>query len=125
MPVERKYGLRDLTAVLQRFSRRVTLEYVVIRGVNDGEADARALAAFAKPLGAMVNLLPLHPGGAPDLVPAGPHDMRRFAERVREAHVNVTVRRSRGTDISAACGQLRTEVAVGSGVQAEHHRHVQ
>lgn len=58
MPVERKYALPQVLEVLRRFPRRVTFEYVMIRGVNDAEGDATALAALARPLGAFVNLLP-------------------------------------------------------------------
>nr|NIP97308.1 23S rRNA (adenine(2503)-C(2))-methyltransferase RlmN [Akkermansiaceae bacterium] len=67
MPVERKYPLPALLDALRSFERRVTFEYTMIAGVNDREEDARDLAAIARPLGALVNLLPLHPGGAPDL----------------------------------------------------------
>jgi 23S rRNA (adenine2503-C2)-methyltransferase len=109
MPVEKKYSLAQLTAALRAFSRRTTLEYVLIRGANDSTEDAEALARLAAPLGALVNLLPLHPGGAPDLRAVPPAAAQRFAERVRAAGAKVTLRRSRGLDISAACGQLRAE----------------
>ena len=57
----------------------------------------------------MVNLLPLHPGGAPGLEPTAPGRIRAFAERLRHQGIEAVVRRSRGLDISAACGQLRVE----------------
>ncbi len=116
MPVERKYPLPAVLEVLARFPRRVTFEYVMIRGVNDGEADARELARLAASVGALVNLLPLHPGGAPDLEPTPAAAVRRFAAALRGQGVKATVRRSRGLDISAACGQLRTEVDQRRGV---------
>jgi 23S rRNA (adenine2503-C2)-methyltransferase len=109
MPVERKYPVDQLTAALSAFARRITLEYVLIQGANDSVRDAEALAEMAKPLGAFVNILPLHPGGADSLTPATPAETKRFAGRLRESGVNVTIRRSRGLDISAACGQLRAE----------------
>jgi 23S rRNA (adenine2503-C2)-methyltransferase len=121
MPVEQKYGLEDVLAVLRRFQRRVTFEYVMIRGVNDREGDAAELAGHARAVGALVNLLPLHPGGAPGLEPTAPRDIERFAELLRDQGINVTVRRSRGLDISAACGQLRTEVDQGHGVVPQEH----
>lgn len=111
MPIERKYPLEALLAELGRFRKRITFEYVMIRGRNDGEADAVALAEIARRFGAMVNLLPLHPGGGSDLVPAGPQTIEWFARRLRELGANATIRRSRGLDISAACGQLRVEAA--------------
>ncbi len=107
MPVERKYPLADVAAALRAFPRRVTIEYVMIAGWNDRPADIRELAAVARGLGAHVNLLPLHPGGAPGLTPTAADDITRFAVALQREGVKVTVRRSRGLDIDAACGQLR------------------
>src|SRR5229473_897988 len=70
MPIEKKYTLPAVMAALARFRRRVTLEYVLIEGKNDALEQADQLAQLARPLGALVNLLPLHPGGAPDLSPS-------------------------------------------------------
>src|SRR2546426_11574390 len=67
MPIEKKYALPDVIQALTQFRRRVTLEYVLIGGKNDSLGQADELAKLARPLGALVNLLPLHPGGAPDL----------------------------------------------------------
>jgi 23S rRNA (adenine2503-C2)-methyltransferase len=78
--------------------------------VNDSDADADRLAALARRLGALVNILPLHPGGAPDLTPTTAARIRTFADRLRNQGVEAAVRRSRGLDINAACGQLRVEV---------------
>ena len=114
MPVERKYPLNQLIPALETFARRVTFEYVMIKGVNDSIRDAEALAELAMPLGAFVNILSLHPGGAPGMAPSPPADMKNFARRLRELGVRATVRRSRGMDISAACGQLRVERDLGS-----------
>ncbi len=125
MPVERKYPLPDLIAALRQFRRRVTLEYVLIAGKNDAPEDAEALAVLAQPLGALVNLLPLHPGGAPDLTPVSPAGMKSFAALLRQRGVGVSVRRSRGLDISAACGQLRVESERPGQVGADQHAGVQ
>jgi 23S rRNA (adenine2503-C2)-methyltransferase len=111
MPVERKYPLAQLIPALRQFKKRITLEYVMIQEANDQPSDARALAAIAVDLGAMINLLPLHPGGAPGLVPTAPAEIDGFARRLKSLGAHVTVRRSRGLDISAACGQLRIETA--------------
>src|SRR5437764_443540 len=64
MPIEKKYRLADVVAALGQFRRRVTLEYVLIGGTSEPLEHADRLAQLARPLGALVNLLPLHPGGA-------------------------------------------------------------
>jgi 23S rRNA (adenine2503-C2)-methyltransferase len=113
MPVERKYAIPDVADALRAFRRRLTLEYVMIRNRNDASDDAQALARIARDLRAHVNLLPLHPGGAPDLVPTPSARIAEFADLLRREGVNVTVRRSRGLDIAAACGQLRVAAETG------------
>jgi 23S rRNA (adenine2503-C2)-methyltransferase len=110
MPVERKYPIPDVIEALRAFRRRVTFEYVMIDGWNDRPEDARELARLARPLGALVNLLPLHPGGAPDLEPTSRARIEAFAAEIRAAGGHATVRRSRGLDIAAACGQLRVAI---------------
>jgi 23S rRNA (adenine2503-C2)-methyltransferase len=106
MPIEKKYDLEAVLEAARAFARRITFEYVLIAGVNDRDSDADALARLARRLGAMVNLLPLHPGGAPGLTPTPPSRIRAFAELLREQGIEAVVRRSRGLDIDAACGQL-------------------
>lgn len=125
MPIEKKYKLPDVVAALRQFRRRVTLEYVLIGGRNDALNMADELAQVAKPLGALVNLLPLHPGGAPDLEPSPRAQMLAFERRLRSHGVAAVLRRSRGLDISAACGQLRVELEARRKVPAEEHAGVQ
>ena len=108
MPIEKKYDLSAVLKAAEAFRKRVTFEYVLIAGANDTDRDADALAKLARKLGALVNLLPLHPGGAPDLTPTAPGRIRAFRDRLANQGVEATVRRSRGLDIAAACGQLRT-----------------
>ena len=110
MPVQKKYELDDVLKAAEQFEKRITFEYVLIGGKNDSDADADALAKLARKMHAHVNLLPLHPGGAPDLTPTTPARIRAFADRVSNQGVEATVRRSRGLDIAAACGQLKVEV---------------
>ena len=126
MPIERKYSLPEVMAALSQFRRRVTLEYVLIAGKNDGLEQADRLAELARPLGALVNLLPLHPGGAPDLTPSSRAQMLAFERRLKGHGVEAVLRRSRGLDISAACGQLRVELeARRHKVGAEQHARVE
>lgn len=125
MPIEKKYGLADVVATLGQFRRRVTLEYVLIGGRNDALEHADRLAQLARPLGALVNLLPLHPGGAPDLAPSPRAQMLAFERRLKRHGVEAVLRRSRGLDISAACGQLRVELEARRKVRAEEHARVE
>ena len=125
MPIEKKYTLPDVMEALKQFRRRVTLEYVLIGGTNDSLENADQLATLAQPLGALVNLLPLHPGGAPDLTPSGRPRMIAFERRLKERGVEAVLRRSRGLDISAACGQLRVEVLSRRKVGAQEHAGVE
>jgi 23S rRNA (adenine2503-C2)-methyltransferase len=125
MPIEKRYRLPQIVDALQAFKRRVTLEYVLIDGVNDRDEDLVALARIAKQTGALVNLLPLHPGGSEALVPAPPRRLAGFAASLRRRGVEAVARRSRGLDIAAACGQLRVARAdPGGEVASEPHADV-
>jgi 23S rRNA (adenine2503-C2)-methyltransferase len=110
MPIEKKYDLDAVLDAARAFRKRITFEYVLIEGKNDSDRDADQLAKLAHRLGALVNLLPLHPGGAPGLTPTSGNRIRAFADRLKNQGVEAVVRRSRGLDINAACGQLRVEV---------------
>jgi 23S rRNA (adenine2503-C2)-methyltransferase len=118
MPIEKKYGLESVLKAAEAFRKRITFEYVMVGGVNDSDADASQLAKLARRAGALVNILPLHPGGAPDLTPTTIARIRAFSERLRDQGVEAVVRRSRGLDINAACGQLRVEVERKRGTKA-------
>ena len=110
MPIEKKYDLASVLAATTAFRKRITFEYVMIEGFNDSDADATQLAKLARRAGALVNILPLHPGGAPELTPTAVARIRTFSDRLRNYGVEAVVRRSRGLDINAACGQLIVEV---------------
>jgi len=125
MPINTKYPLADVIAAAGQFDRRVTFEYVMLGGVNDGPREASELAALARECRAFVNLIPLHPGGAGNFTPTTADDIRRFAGWLRREGVEVAVRKSRGMDIAAACGQLRAErLRRRPPRDAEHHRDV-
>lgn len=118
MPIEKKYPLSEVLEAARGFRKRITFEYVLMAGRNDADADADRLAMLAAKLGALVNLLPLHPGGAPDLVPTSGNRIRAFADRLRTQGIEAVVRRSRGLDIAAACGQLHVHAETRRRVAA-------
>lgn len=109
MPINTKYPLAAVIEAAKVFDRRVTFEYVMLGGVNDAEEHAIQLARLARECRAFVNLIPLHPGGARGFSPTAPKQIRSFARELRAHGVEVAVRKSRGVDIAAACGQLRVE----------------
>jgi 23S rRNA (adenine2503-C2)-methyltransferase len=123
VPLNRRYPIAEVLDAAAEFAgakgRRVTFEYACIEGVNDSPAQAEALGrllgAFPGVGGAHVNLIPLNPtDGFGGHAPAPP-SLRAFADRLRAHGVTATVRRNRGTDIAAACGQLRSRVAMPRG----------
>jgi 23S rRNA (adenine2503-C2)-methyltransferase len=109
MPINIKYPLADVIAAAMVFDRRVTFEYVMLGGVNDRPEHAAALAGLASECRAFVNLIPLHPGGTGGFTPTAANQIARFARDIRKRGVEVAIRKSRGMDIAAACGQLRVE----------------
>ena len=109
MPINTKYPLADVIEAAKVFDRRVTFEYVMLGGVNDQIEHALQLARLAKECRAFVNLIPLHPGGSMGFSPTPVERITAFARELRREGVEVAVRRSRGLDIAAACGQLRVE----------------
>jgi 23S rRNA (adenine2503-C2)-methyltransferase len=126
MPINTKYPLASVIDAGKVFDRRVTFEYVMLGGINDQGEHAVELGALARECRAFVNLIPLHPGGAGDFTPSSPEQIHWFARRLRASGVEVAVRKSRGMDIAAACGQLRVErQRRRSPVGAEDDGHVQ
>lgn len=110
VPINRRYPLAVLAEACQEYldakGRRLSLEWALIDGVNDRDSDIEELAAFARPLGAHVNLIPLNPTPGYAVLGTPPERVAGFRDQLVAAHVNATVRRNRGTDIDAACGQL-------------------
>jgi 23S rRNA (adenine2503-C2)-methyltransferase len=125
MPVNTKYSLTEVIDAARVFDRRVTFEYVMLHGVNDSPENARELAELARECRAFVNLIPLHPGGSMGFTPTPRSTIASFAQILRSRGVETATRRSRGLDIAAACGQLRTErLGRRLPVQAEQHADV-
>lgn len=110
MPSERAWHLHDIFKTLARYDwrhqRRLSVEYIVWRGVNDSLRHADALAHLVKPCDARVNLIRFHEIGGIDLKPASRETMERFRDRLNALDVTATIRASRGEDIMAACGML-------------------
>jgi 23S rRNA (adenine2503-C2)-methyltransferase len=114
VPINRKYPIAELMAACRAYpglsnARRITFEYVMLKGVNDSLADARALIKLLAGIPAKINLIPFNPW------PGAPHEgsdweqIERFAEVVNRAGYASPVRTPRGRDIMAACGQLKSE----------------
>ncbi len=111
VPINRRYPLDVLADACARYvdatHRRLSFEWALIDGVNDLDRHARELADYARPLRAHVNLIPLNPTPGYPVRGTPPGRVREFADRLGALGINATIRRTRGTDIDAACGQLR------------------
>ncbi len=109
MPINRKFPLESLLQALRDYSRhsrnRVTFEYVLIADQNDSPKDARRLRQLLKGIHCKINLIPYNPTG-PGFQPPSEERLEAFIQELLDFPAPVTVRRSRGTDIDAACGQL-------------------
>ena len=119
MPVNDAYPVAQLIAACRRYQqttgRRVSFEYSMVRGVNDSPATAKELAALIRGMGAHVNLIPINPVDGSPYSATDAENVKRFQTLLTDLGVNATVRRRLGSDISAACGQLRREEAAREG----------
>lgn len=114
VPINRKYDLQTLFEAIRAYpglnnSRRVTFEYVMLKGVNDSLAEARDLVKLLKGLPAKINLIPFNPWPGSPYECSDPETIEAFASIVNRAGYASPVRTPRGRDIFAACGQLRSE----------------
>jgi 23S rRNA (adenine2503-C2)-methyltransferase len=113
VPVNRKYPIAEIIEACRRFPLvrrgRITFEYVLLAGVNDSPDDARRLAALVRDLHVKVNLIPLNPAAGIPFERPSDERVDAFAGALAERGVTVMVRKSRGRDIRAACGQLAVE----------------
>jgi 23S rRNA (adenine2503-C2)-methyltransferase len=122
VPINRRYPLSMLmdacAGYLQAKGRRLSFEWALIDGVNDRDRDADLLVARARslPLAAHVNLIPLNPTPGYAVLGSPMRRVRAFRDRLRAGGVNATIRQTRGTEIDAACGQLRAAHAASEPV---------
>lgn len=111
VPINRKYPIRELLEACKRYvgregRRKVTFEYVMLDGVNDSPAHARALIRLLSHVPSKVNLIPFNPFPGSGYRCSSPDTIRRFSEMLHAAGLISTTRKTRGDDIDAACGQL-------------------
>ena len=116
VPVNRKYPICELMAACRRYLERaprdfITFEYVMLDGVNDGDAHARALLGIAAQVRCKFNLIPFNPFPGSAFRRSSPQRVRAFAAQLQRGGLTVTTRKTRGDGIDAACGQLAGDVA--------------
>jgi 23S rRNA (adenine2503-C2)-methyltransferase len=120
VPINRKWPIAELLAACRDYpggnnARRITFEYVMLKGINDSDADARELARLLQGIPSKINLIPFNPWPGSVYECSDPERIQRFADIVNRAGYVATVRTPRGRDILAACGQLKSE-----SVRAKH-----
>lgn len=110
MPINRKHPLADLIASLERYplkpGERITIEYVLLKDVNDSLDDAKRVVRLVSKFPCKVNLIPFNPHPGTEFAPSPPERLEAFREYLYAKNLNVTVRQTRGDDRMAACGQL-------------------
>jgi len=121
VPLNRKYPLRELMAACRRYLRSaprdfITFEYVMLDGVNDSDAHARALVRLVGDLPCKFNLIPFNPFPGATVRRSPPQRIQEFAARLAAAGIVTTIRRTRGDQIEAACGQLAGAVDDRTGI---------
>ena len=113
MPITNAYSVEELLKACRDYTkitgRRISFEYTMIRGVNDTDEDAQRLSQLLKGMISHVNLIPLNPVDGSPYTQSDDRAIRAFQKKLTDLHVNATIRRRLGQDISAACGQLRNE----------------
>ena len=121
VPINRKYPLAELRQCLDAYpldkQRHITLEYVMLAGINDRDEDMRALVQFTNPARERINLISFNPYPGNPYSGSSREHMSRFAQYLISKGIRATVRRSRGQDIMAACGQLKAETEISGQEQ--------
>ena len=117
MPLNRKFPIEELLKACRQYplpaGRRVTFEYILIKGVNDSEADARHLAKLLQPIQCKINLIPFNMHQGCDYERPPESVIQAFYKILFDKNYTVIIRRSKWQDISAACGQLRARSTEG------------
>jgi 23S rRNA (adenine2503-C2)-methyltransferase len=116
VPINRKYPIRELIKACNRYLDRaprdfITMEYVMLEGVNDSDAQAKALLGIARQVRCKFNLIPFNPFPDSGFTRSSPERVRRFAQVLQREGLTVTTRKTRGDGIDAACGQLAGDVS--------------
>ena len=110
IPLAKKYNLKELATAIKYFHKktnnRITIEYLLLGGVNDLPGDAAELAIFCRNFPVKINLINFNPVKGLDFVNSSKEDTLRFQKILKNKNMIVNIRRSRGIDIDAACGQL-------------------
>ena len=114
MPINKKYPLKELIKACHEYpgasnARRITFEYIMLKGVNDSAADARALLKLVKGLPAKFNLIPFNPWPGSEFETSEMRAVKAFSDILQDNGYSAPIRMPRGRDILAACGQLRSE----------------
>ncbi|MEZ5690133.1 MAG: 23S rRNA (adenine(2503)-C(2))-methyltransferase RlmN [Rickettsiales bacterium] len=114
VPINKKYPIKELLAACRNYpaannARRITFEYVMLKGVNDSDSDARQLVKLLKGIHAKVNLIPFNPWPGSAYEPSSNNRIHSFASIINDAGFSAPVRATRGQDIFAACGQLKSD----------------
>jgi 23S rRNA (adenine2503-C2)-methyltransferase len=114
VPINKKYPLDELIQACRdyprsRNSRRITFEYVMLKGVNDSLADAKALVSLISGIPAKINLIPFNPWPDSPYECSSNNQIKKFGDFINDAGYSSPVRKTRGQDIMAACGQLKSD----------------
>ncbi len=113
MPINKAYKINDIIDAVKDYirvtNRRVTFEYILLKGVNDTQKCAKELASLLKGLNCYVNLIPYNETSNIEYKTSDKVTINRFYDILKESNINVTIRREFGSKVSAACGQLRSE----------------
>jgi len=114
VPINRKWPIAEVMAACRDYpdlsnARRITVEYVMLKGVNDSDADAREMIRLLEGIPSKINLIPFNPWPGSRYETSEPERVERFGDILRKAGLVATTRKPRGSDIAAACGQLKSE----------------
>ncbi len=124
MPINRKFPLEKLLDACRKYnlpsSRRITFEYVLIKGINDSVEDAKRLTKLLRSIRSKINLIPFNSHAGCDFCRPEEPVINKFKEIIYRENYTVTIRRSKGQDISAACGQLSANIGWKKTIQPTH-----